>query len=354
MVELAQVLQRHWPQYERQFGEDILPSHRRAVQCILRCRTAALGGEVYRCADCQYDHFVYHSCNHRACPKCGHQAATQWIARRKLHLLPVPYYLITFTVPEGLRAWLRSHQKLGYSLLLQQSAATLQEVARRDKYLGAELGFLSVLHTWGRQLQFHPHVHCVVPAGGLRPDGLRWCRPKKPDFFLPQRVLAARFRNRLKAALNDQPQSADIPSQVWRQRWVVDVQPAGSGEAALQYLSAYVYRTALGSQRILQDQDEQITFKYKDSEDAQWHTLTLAALEFLRRFLQHILPKGFQRVRYYGWLSPAAAARWERILALLDWKPVRPCAADPCRQMLCPKCHQPMAHLGSLPRCRSP
>ncbi len=318
MLSLAEVLRRHWAQYERQFGAQILPSHRRAVQAILNCRTRALGGEVYRCADCRRDHFVYHSCNHRACPQCGNAEAIEWIERQKLKLLPVPYYLITFTVPEGLRAWLRSHQKAGYGALLKESAGTLQDVARRDKYLGAELGVLSVLHTWGRQLQFHPHVHCVVPAGGLRPDGLRWCRPHSPGFFLPQIVLAARFRNRLAAALQGQPDSAQIAASVWRQKWVVDVQPVGSGETALQYLSAYVYRTALGSQRIVKEENGHITFKYKDSADQRWRTLRVSAQEFIRRFLQHVLPQGFQRVRYYGWLSAAAATRWKRILALLN------------------------------------
>jgi hypothetical protein len=354
VVELAEVLRRHWPEYDRQFGAQILASHRWAVQAILNCRTAALGGQVFRCLNCQRDHFVYHSCNHRACPRCGHAQASDWIERQKLKLLPVPYYLITFTVPEGLRAWLRSHQKLGYSLLLQESAATLQDVARRDKCLGAQLGFLSVLHTWGRQLQFHPHIHCVVPGGGLRPDGLRWCRPKSADFFLPQRVLAARFRNRLKAALKDQPEAVQIPPPVWRQNWVVDVQPVGNGETALKYLSAYVYRTALGSQRIVQDQDGAITFRYKDSEDRQWRLLTLPAQEFIRRFLQHVLPRGFQRLRYYGWLGPAATVRWERVLALLDWKPPPPLAPTPLPAPLCPECQQPMLRVVPLVRCRSP
>ena len=322
MIPLAEVLRRHWPEYQRQFGADILPSHQRAVQCILKCRTAAMGGEVYRCPDCGKDHYVYHSCNHRACPQCGNADATEWIERQKRKLLPVPYSLVTFTVPEGLRAWLRSHQKLGYALLLRESAATLQDVASQPKHLGGEVGCLSVLHTWGRQLQFHPHIHCVVPMGGLREDGLRWMRPKSPDFFLPQPVLAARFRNRLQNELRDMhPQEfAQIPAGVWKQKWVVDVQPVGSGEGALKYLSAYVYRTALGSQRILGDQKGRITFKYKDSGNQQWSTLTLGAGEFIRRFLQHVLPKGFARVRYYGWLSPASKARWERILALLDWK----------------------------------
>ena len=348
MVELAEVLRRHWPEYERQFGAQILASHRRAVQAILACRTRALGGEVY--ARCCKDHFVYHSCNHRACPRCGHAEATEWLARQKLKLLPVAYYLITFTVPEGLRAWLRAHQKLGYSALLKESAGTLQDVARRDKYLGAELGFLSVLHTWGRQLQFHPHVHCVVPAGGLRSDGLCWCRPRSSDFFLPQIVLAARFRSRLKNALVDQADGDQILPAVWRQKWVVDVQPAGSGESAIKYLSAYVYRTALGSQRIVKEEEGQITFKYKSNEDQQWHTLTLSAMEFIRRFLQHVLPQGFQRVRYYGWLSAAADTKWKRVLALLDWKVPACNPPPPPAPHLCPECGQALFWVGTFGR----
>ena len=229
----------------------------------------------------------------------------------------------TFTIPEGLCSWLRSNQKFGCALLLRESAGTLQEVASQPKYLGGPVGCLSVLHTWGRQMQYHPHVHCVVPGGGLREDGLRWMRPPSPDFFLPQAVRADRFRNRLKLQIaQEHPEElAWIPSEVWRQKWVVDVQPAGSGETALKYFSAYVYRTALGSQRVLTDEGDKITFKYKDSGDQQWHPLSLPAMEFIRRFLQHVLPGGFQRTRYYGWLSSAAKTRWERILALLDSKP---------------------------------
>jgi len=351
VIPLAEVLRRHWPAYERQFGADLLPSHRRAVRCILACRTAALGGELYRCPDCGRNLYVYHSCNHRACPQCGNADAAAWLEQQRGKLLPVPYYLVTFTVPEGLRAWLHSHQKLGYAWLLRESAETLQDVARQPKYLGGQLGSLQVLHTWGRQLQYHPHVHCVVPGGGLREDGLRWLRPPSPDFFLPQAVLAARFRQRLKQRLaQEHPEElARIPYGVWRQKWVVDVQAAGSGEAALKYLSAYVYRTALGRGRILRDQDGKITFAYKDSKDQQRHALTLPAREFLRRFLQHVLPKGFARVRYYGWLSPAAKARWERIRALLDGKPpalpTRPALAP-----LCPHCAGPLIWIATLTR----
>lgn len=349
MIALAEVLRRYWPQYERQFGSALLHSHRRAVQAILSCRTSALGGQIYRCADCRRDRFVYHSCNHRACPQCGSADAAEWVEEQKRKLLPVPYYLITFTVPEGLRQWLRSHQRQGYAALLRESAATLQDVAANPKYLGAELGLLAVLHTWGRQLQFHPHVHCVVPAAGLTADRLRWRRPPSADFFLPQAVLAARFRTRLKAALLPLPQSAAIGKPVWHQKWVVDVQPAGSGETAIKYLAAYVYHTALGSQRILNADHGHVTFKYKDSSDQQWRALRLTANEFLRRFLQHVLPKGLQRIRYFGWLAPAAKARWQRILTLLDYK-------EPPRILIersapaCPCCQKPMRLLAELPR----
>lgn len=349
MVSLAEVLRQYWPQYERQFGSALLPSHRRAVQAILSCRTLALGGQIYRCADCHRHHFVYHSCNHRACPQCGKADAAQWVEDQKRKLLPVPYYLITFTVPEGLRQWLRSYQKQGYAALLRESAATLQDVAANPKYLGAELGILTVLHTWGRQLQYHPHVHCVVPAAGLTADRLRWRRPPSADFFLPQAVLSARFRTRLKMALLPLPASATINKSVWCQKWVVDVQPAGSGETAIKYLAAYVHHTALGSQRILHADNGHVSFKYKDSGDQQWRTLRLTSTEFLRRFLQHVLPKGLQRIRYFGWLAPAAKARWQRILTLLDHK-APPKILLPGPGPSCPCCHRPMRLLAELPR----
>ena len=353
MVTLADVLARHWPDYERQFGADILPSHRRAVACLLACRTPALGGQLYCCPDCGRAHYAYHSCNHRACPQCGTADAAAWIDRRQRQLLPVPYHLITFTVPEGLRAWLRAHQKLGYALLLRESAGALQDVARRPKYLGGELGFLSVLHTWGRQLQFHPHIHCVVPAGGLRAEGGRWVRPPSAGFFLPYAVLAARFRTRLRDRLRDQhpEEFAQIPAGVWRQKWVVNVQPAGGGAGALKYLAAYVYRTALGPQRIVADENGQVTFRHQDRQDHQWHQLTLPAGEFLRRFLQHVLPQGFPRVRYYGWLSAAAKAKGERLRALLDWRaPARPAAPVPTPPRRCAQCGALLRWVAALER----
>lgn len=350
MIPLAEVLRRHWPAYERKFGARLLPSHRRAVAALLSCRTPALGGQRYQCA-CGKQHFAYHSCNHRACPRCGHADATAWLERQRRRLLPVPYYLVTFTVPEALRALIRSHQKRCYPRLLRESAGALADVARDHKDLGAQLGLLAVLQTWTRDLRYHPHVHCLVPGGGLSADHLRWVRPKVPDYFLPQAVLAARFRSRLKAALQrKQPQLyRQLPAAVWRQSWVADVQPVGRGESALKYLAAYVYRTALSAQRILADDGRHVTFAWRDNRGNP-RTTRLAAEAFLHRYLQHVLPKGLPRIRYFGWLSAAAKAKFERIAALLDWRAPALGVPAPLPPPLCPCCKKPMTRIGRLPR----
>jgi hypothetical protein len=353
VIELADVLARHWPAYERQHGAKILPSQRAAVRAIVSCRTPQLGGQTYRCGDCGHTHYAYHSCGHRACPKCGQADADAWLARQQTRLLPgVPYFLVTFTVPEQLRAVIRSHQKELYAALFRESAATLQEVAVSPKHLGAELGMLGVLQTWSRQLIFHPHIHYIVAGGGLSADGLRWQRVQSATFLLPEKVLARRWRNRLRGWLaREQPELyRPIPAVVWRTDWVVDSLAVGSGVAALKYLANYVFKTALSSARILTDDERGVTFRFRRSDDGSWQTLTLAPAEFLRRFLQHVLPRGFRRVRCFGWLSPAAKTKWQRIETLLDWKRPAPPPAPAAPVPECPHCRQPLVLVGRLPR----
>jgi hypothetical protein len=318
---------------------------------MLSCRTRTLGGQLYRCK-CGQEHYAYHSCNHRACPQCGHADATQWLQRQRHKLLPVPYYLVTFTVPAQLRHVIRSHQKDLYPMLLRQSAAALQDVARDHKDLGAQIGLLALLQTWTRDLRYHPHVHCVVPAGGLSQDRRRWISPKREGYFLPQSVLARRWRARLKQGLQQaHPQLfLQIPRAAWALDWVVDVQPVGTGEPALKYLAAYVYRTAFSAERICADDAQGITFTYKDSKDRRTRTICLPPEEFLHRFLQHVLPRGLQRVRHFGFLSAAAKNQWQRVRALLDWQPPPLTPAPPSPLPLCPRCHKPMALIGRLPR----
>lgn len=344
------MVRRHWPAYERKYRARLLPSHRRAVAAILSCRTSALGGQLYRC-DCGQEHYAYHSCNHRACPQCGHADATEWLERQRRKLLPVPYYLVTFTVPAQLRQVIRSHQKDLYPLLLQQSAGALRDIARDHKDLGAQIGLLAVLQTWTRDLRYHPHVHCVVPGGGLSPDRLRWVSPKREGYFLPQSVLALRFRTRLRQALQQQHPLLylQIPRAAWARAWVADVQPVGTGQPALKYLATYVFRTAFSAERILADDGQTITFAYRDNQGRPG-TVRLSPERFLHRFLQHVLPRGLQRVRHFGFLSAAATAQWQRVLALLDWKPLPRFLPPPRPPPLCPTCNKPMALIGRLAR----
>jgi hypothetical protein len=351
VVSLAEILRRHWPAYRAKFGNAIPPAHRAAVTAILSCRTPNRGGQLFRC-DCGAFQFAYHSCGHRACNQCGQGDAQAWAQRQQSKLLPVPYFLVTFTVPEELRAVIRAHGKELYAALFRQSAGALTDVALTK--LGVELGFTGVLHTWTGQLVFHPHVHYLVPGGGLTPDGLRWKRVEDPQFLLPTRVLAARFRNRLRQWLQaeHQPLLKPIPARAWRIDWVVDVQPVGRGQSALRYLAAYVQKTALSPARLVHCDNATVTFTHPERQTGQTRTLRLSGEEFLRRFLQHVLPTGFQRVRHFGWLSPAAKFRWQRIQALLDWKPAAPPAAEApsCWAPECPRCHKPMRLLGTLAR----
>jgi hypothetical protein len=346
LIPLAEVLRRHWPAYEQKFR-----AHRRAVAAVFSCRTAALGGQLYRC-DCGQEHYAYHSCNHRACPQCGHADATEWLNRQKRRLLPVPYYLITFTVPAQLRQVIRSNQRALYPLLLRESAAALQDVALQHKDLGAQIGVMAVLQTWTRDLRYHPHVHCVVPAGGLSPDHLRWVGPKREGYFLPQPVLAMRLRTRLKEAFQQKhPQLwRQIPRAAWSLDWVADVQPVGTGEPALKYLAAYVYRTAFSAERIVADDGQFVTFTYKDAKDHGTRTVRLSPERFLHRFLQHVLPQGLQRIRHFGFLSAAAKARWQRVCTLLAWEAPPTPAQQLIPAPLCPCCKKPMALICRLPR----
>jgi len=350
VVRLADILRQHWPSYQASWARCILPSHQAAVEAILKCRTAELGGQVYRCPKCAHTHFAYHSCNHRACPQCGHHEATQWLEQQKTKLLPVPYYLITFTAPGLLRPFIRHEQKLWYSLLFQETSRTCQDVAANDKYLGAQLGLLGVLQTWTRDLHYHPHVHFLVPGGGLTADGLRWKRPSSAKAFLPENVLSARFKSRVKQRLQqDRPELfTHIPSKVWEQKWVVDVKPVGRGQGALKYLSAYIYKTAITATRLVACDEQKVTFRYREGKTGQWQPRTLPAHQFLHLFLQHLLPGGFQRVRYYGWLAAAAHKRWGTIRALLDWKPSQLKEPDPLPPPQCPKCGVPMEWLEEL------
>src|SRR5215213_7259540 len=322
-MDLAEVVRRHSPAYLAKHGARMPRAHRAALAAILRCHTPACGGSLYVCGVCVQAHYAYHRCGHRACGQCGHPQGEAWRARQGERLLPVTYFLITCTIPAELRALFRRHQHECYGWLFQESAAALQDVARQPRYLGGELGLLGVLHTWTRQLVYHPHVHYLVPGVARREDGTL-CFPKDPAYLLPV---------------------------LWRQAWVLHCQPAGRGPEALSYLSRYLYKTALSSTRLLSQDERTVTFRYRESGTGQEPTCTLRGEEFLRRFLQHVLPKGFHRVRHYGWLSPAAKAAFAGVAALLAAPaPAAPPSAPAPLVLRCPHCGQPLRRVAHIPR----
>ena len=318
-------------------GAAMPPSHRRALHDLVACRTAELGGHVTQCEACGAEHYVYHSCRNRSCPTCHGAATRAWSLAREAELLPVPYFHVVFTLPAELRAVVRSHQRLLLGLLMSTAAESLQALAADPHYVGGTLGILAVLHTWTRALVYHPHVHCLVPGGGIAPDrspdrspdGVGW-RAARGNFLVPVRALSVHFRARFLARLAAVLPGVVVPPAVWRKAWVVYCKPTVQGSATvLHYLARYVHRVAITDRRILAVDADHVTFRYRGelrSEQRQgWRTMKLPAAEFLRRFLQHVLPRGFHKVRYYGFWRPSAAplrARLrEQLSALTPFEP---------------------------------
>ena len=362
-VELADIFRQYGPAYRQKYASRMPASHLQAMRAIEQCRTAALGGQVYRCPNCEQVQYSYHSCRNRHCPKCQHEKAQDWLEQQRELLLPVPYFLLTFTMPAGLNDVARSHQKLFYDLLFKTSAAATQQLAQEPRWLGGQLGLVGVLHTWGRNLAYHPHIHYLVPAGAVTDDEKIWV-PARQNFLLPVRALSRVFRGKLQQALRDTPCYARIPTHVWQQEWVVHCEGVGCGLNALKYLAPYIFRVAISNNRILKLEEDRVTFRYRATETGAEKRCTLAAEEFLHRFLQHVLPKGFVKVRYYGFFAPTQRARLNtlRNSLLLAASPTDQTATSPgspalpAHPILCPHCGQPMLFLQTLPPllCRSP
>jgi hypothetical protein len=321
MVELAEIFRRYGPAYRAKYHDRLLPSHLAAMEAIEHCRTAALGGHVSQCIECGELEYSYHSCKNRHCPKCQNDEATRWLEQQRALLLPVPYFLVTCTLPEALRPVAHSHQKLMYNLLFQTSAAALKALALDPKYLGGQIGLVGVLHTWTRDVAYHPHIHYLVPGGALAPDGSRWLSPHYEDWLVPVRALSKLFRGKFKAALTTAGLHEHVPPQVWHKAWVTHCKPAGTGTEVLTYLAPYIHRTAITNKRLEKLEEGHVTFRVKENGSGKWQHRTLPAEEFIRRFLQHVLPKGFRKVRYYGVLRPNRRTTVADIRRLLATSP---------------------------------
>jgi hypothetical protein len=321
-LEVADVFRRYGEAYRQQHGASMSATQWRVMSAIEVCRTAALGGHLERCDQCGYERNAFNSCRDRHCPKCQCLARAQWIEQRQSELLDVPYFHVVFTVPEEIAAIAYQNKEVIYEILFRATAETLKKIAADPKHLGAEIGFFAVLHSWGSNLQFHPHLHCVVPGGGLSADGQQWisCRP---DFFLPVRVLSRLFRRLFLEALQhvfdsgklaffnaqeplrDRRAFIQFVDRMQDVEWVVYAKrPFAGPQQVLDYVGRYTHRVAISNNRLLDIENGQVCFEWKDYRaGGQVKTMTLSADEFIRRFLLHVLPDGFQRIRYYGFLG---------------------------------------------------
>lgn len=315
MVEVAEIFRLHGAQYRTKYAHRMLRSHLRAMQDIESCRTASLGGEVYVCKKCERYRYSYHSCKNRHCPKCQNEQANEWLEEQKELLLPVGHFMVTFTLPEELRGVARSNQKTVYNILFRASSQALQKLALDPRFVGGRIGMVGVLHTWTRDLQFHPHVHYILAGGGLIPDG-RWVASRKA-FLVHVRPLGVIFRAKVRDELKKAGLFHRVDKRAWKKDWVVHSESVGSGEEAFKYLAPYIFRVAISNNRIVKLEGGKVTFKYNESATDQIKFSTVRAEEFIRRFLQHVLPKGFVKVRYYGLLSPSNRHLLKRVRELL-------------------------------------
>jgi hypothetical protein len=379
-LEVADIFRRHGEAFRAAQGGRLLPDQRRVMAAIEACRSATLGGHVERCDDCGLVRIAYNSCRDRHCPKCQGLARAQWLADRQADLLPVPYFHIVFTVPAPVAAIALQNKAVVYDVLLKAAADTIRLIGADPQHLGAETGMIAILHTWGQTLTHHPHVHCLVPGGGLAADG-RWvgCRP---SFFLPVRVLSRLYRRlfleRLRAAYDEAklrllgplaPLAAPAVfsrhlNRLRSVKWVVYAKrPFAGPEHVLAYLGRHTHRVAIANSRLLACEHGRVRFRWKDYRANNKSTvMTLDAEEFIRRFLLHVLPKGFRRIRHFGFLANACrAAKLARIRAALQ-APEPPPPAKPLdyraryailtgyRLDLCPVCGGRMVEIGLAPR----
>lgn len=362
MPELADVFRLHGPAYLAKYHKNILPSHRRVLQDVCDCRTEALDGHVYRCPKCLRERYVYHSCKNRHCPKCQNDQADLWLAQKQDLLLPVTYYMATVTLPAELRSLVRSHQKDLYNLMFRASSGALQTLARDPRFIGGTLGMLGVLQTWKRDLGYHPHIHYLIAGGGLAPDGKTWC-PTKHDFLMPKRAAARIFKAKFSDGLEKLGLHSEVPPVVWHKKWGIDIKAVGSGKEALKYLTPYIFRVAISNKNILKVTDKAVTFRYVDRETKQPQICELPAEQFIALFLQHTLPKGFQKVRTYGLYHPKQRAKLKHVKEQLqpqasastDTKNGKPkeTQKSPAR-IICPCCNVAMIRIETLDGQRGP
>ena len=317
MASLAEILSLHGEEYLLRHGPAVPLQHRRVLALLRACGTGDLGRVQWHCEDCGRSHQTARSCGNRHCPGCQSQKNDRWLSDQSERRLDVPYFLLTFTLPATLRPFVRSQQKVCYGALFRAASRALQKLARDPRFLGAaRLGFTAVLHTWGRQMAYHPHLHVLLPGGGVSDDGQSWVY-SRPDFFVPVKALSKIFRAKFRDEIAKAGLLENVDSAVWKENFVTDCQAVGDGRSTLEYLSRYVFRVAISNTRLVSCEGRRVRFRWRKSGSRRWRTMELDALEFIRRFLQHVLPPGLQKVRHYGFLSPQSTLSVEQVRNLV-------------------------------------
>jgi hypothetical protein len=360
---IQEIFIQYGKEYLAKYGNDMPPLHKKALHAIMNCRTKNLGGEVYYCSKCNQYHYSYHSCQNRHCALCQNNDATEWIERNKKMKLPFSYFLATFTIPDELRELCRRNQRLFYTILFKASSDTLKLLAKDEKYLGADIGMIGILHTWTRAMIYHPHVHYLIPGGGIDQHG-KSIRFSDDDFLMHVKPLSIIFKAKFRDSLKKQAPELfnKIPGDTWKRDWVVHIKPVGNGEKALEYMGRYLFRVAISNNRILKletcpernRRNGKVIFRYTDSKSGKIKIVSLEVLEFIRRFLQHVLPHNFMKMRYYGFLAAASKKKLIKLRKMLyiDLIPENEPENDQKlpKVLLCPICGSPLLWVEKFPK----
>jgi hypothetical protein len=353
MTTIKNIFTAYGPEYIQRFSDAMPINHRKVIDAIINCRTDHYGATIYRCTKCKKKHVIYRCCGNRHCPNCQHHKSYQWLVKQSERQLPGHHFLITFTVPQQIRRFIRSNQRICYSALFKASADTIKKLALDEKYIGADLpGFFGVLHTWGRQMPYHPHIHYIVPGGGVSKSDGRW-HPSRIDFFLPvkamSKIFAAKFRDEMKKCGLE----ANIPADVWQKPWIVHCQATGNSMHAVKYLAPYVFKVAISNSRIVKVEDRKVYFKYRKKRSNRWRTTVLDVMEFIRRFLQHVLPSGLMKVRYYGFMNPGSSVSLQKVATLIElafgfYISLPKIIIEPLKPFNCSHCGGSLKYIASL------
>ena len=352
MTTIKDIFNTYGPEYVQRFGDAMPNVHHKVINAIINCRTEYYGTMIYKCEKCGQSHIVFRSCGNRHCPNCQHHKTQLWIEKQMNRQLPGHHFMVTFTIPQELHSFIRSNQRKCYSAMFKTSSKTLKKLSQDEKYIGGDLpGFFGVLHTWGRMLQYHPHIHYIIPGGALSSQDDKW-HPSRIDFYLPVKAMSKMFKAKFIDEMKKNGLYSKIPNNAWNKKWIVNCQAVGNGEQSIKYLAPYVFKVAISDSRIVKVENNKVFFKYKKSGSRRWRTTSLDVMEFIRRFLQHVLPTGFMKIRYYGFLHPNASVSLEKIAALIEltfgFKIVnQKKKVGPLKAPICPDCGGKLIYFAS-------